>query len=74
MNNKPFEGESFTAPAIWAPYLLNGNAEGLEDYEIEEADAAADGLGTCVDAIDVGFISIPDHGMAGECCEYRFLP
>lgn len=70
----PFEGESFTGPACWASYLINGDASGLEDEEREECDRVTEGLGHCVDAIDVGFLSRPDYGMAGECCEYRFIP
>jgi hypothetical protein len=68
----PFEGESFTGPACWAPYLINGDATGLEDGEQAECDRVTEGLGHCVDAIDVGFMSRPDYGLAGECCEYRF--
>lgn len=68
----PFEGESFTAPACWAPYLINGDASGLEDEDLEECNRVTVGLGHCVDAIDVGFLSHPDYGLAGDCCEYRF--
>lgn len=68
----PFEGESFTGPACWAPYLINGDASGLEDAEIAEADRAAEGLGHCVDAIEQGFLAHPDYGSAGDCYEYRF--
>lgn len=69
----PFEGESFTGPAAWASYLVNGDASGISDAERAEADRAADGLGNCIDAIDCGFMSRPDYGLAGDCCKYRFL-
>ncbi len=68
----PFEGESFTGPACWAPYLINGDASGLEDAEHSYCDKVTEGLGACVDAIDQGFLSNPDYGLAGNCCEYRF--
>jgi len=71
----PFEGESFTGPACWAPYLIYGDASGLSAVDKLDCDNAADEMGQCVAAIDVGFIRRPDYGMAGECCEcceYRF--
>ena len=69
----PFEGESFTAPAAWASYLVNGDASGISEAEKQEIDRVAAGLGSCVDAIECGFKWRPDYGMAGDCCEYRFL-
>ena len=69
----PFEGVSFTGPTCWASYLLNGDATGLSDEEREECDRAAQGLGNCVDAIEIGFVSRPDYGLAGHCCEFRFM-
>ena len=69
----PFDGESFTGPSAWASYLVNGDASGISDEEAREADAASEGLGNCVDAIECGFMHRPDYGMAGDCCEYRFM-
>jgi len=30
--------ETFTAPAYWACYLINGDASGMKDNEIKQAD------------------------------------
>jgi hypothetical protein len=70
----PFEGESFTGPACWAPYLINGDESGLDTVERIYCDKVTEGLGTCVDAIEQGFLTHPDYGSAGDCCEYRFNP
>lgn len=69
----PFEGETFVGPECWASYLVNGDSSGLSDEEKAQADAAAAGLGSCVDAVELGYVNRPDYGMTGNCCEYRFL-
>ena len=38
------EVDTTEAPAYWASYFINGDASGMEDDEIAEADAWADGL------------------------------
>lgn len=41
--------ETYVLPVYWASALINDDASGLEDSEIEEIDAFCDGLGPCVD-------------------------
>lgn len=65
-----------TAPAHWAPYLINGDASGF-DFSSDPADEEAcyameRELGHCVDAESAGFVPYPDYGEAGECCVFTF--
>ena len=39
------EAIEYTAPAYWAPYLINGDASGFEDDEQAACDAWIDSLG-----------------------------
>lgn len=66
-----------TAPAAWASYLINGDAS-VFDYSNDLDDEKAcyeleNKYGVCVDAVEVGFITSPDFGLAGDCCEYTFF-
>jgi len=40
-----FEPITGTAPAYWAPYLINGDSEGMSESEIRAADTFAEWLG-----------------------------
>ncbi len=72
---------SYTGPAFWASYFINGDASGFSlnedggDAEQVEADAmlADIGLGDPVDCGESEFMSHPDYGMAGDCCTYTFI-
>lgn len=72
---------TLTAPSHWASYLINGDASGLEDCDINECDRwlrsefGRDGL-TPVDAIEVGFMRWHDAAhstLAADCSEYTFI-
>jgi hypothetical protein len=71
--------ETATAPSEWASYLINDDPSGLEDKEIEAADAWIDrlGWGTPIDCEDVGFCvyhdAWPESRFAGDCSVYTFL-
>lgn len=83
---KRFETETYTAPACWASYLINGDASGLDYYNTPDSDAgdeeiaAADafiadvGLGAPVDCSESEFMHRGDYGsLAGDYCTYSFL-
>ena len=44
--------ETYTLPAYWACYLINGDASGYTDEEIAEIDAFCSGKGFCVGCSD----------------------
>jgi hypothetical protein len=60
--------EAYTAPSAWASYLINGDESGIDDDEMNAADAWLDSidLGSPVDASDAGFIRHHDA--------YEFMP
>ena len=68
-----------TAPALWAPYLINGDDSGLHPHYAAEARAWVEsvGLGTPVSAEDAGFrwshdaIQFMPHG--ADCQLYTFM-
>lgn len=76
-----FETITATGPNAWAPYLVNGDASGLEGDEIAAADEFVTfiGAGAPVDCTERGFMAYSnarDWGMihcAADCCEYTFL-
>ncbi len=83
---KRFETETYTAPAHWASYLINGDASGIDYYntptdrsgdrDIADADAfiEAVGLGAPVDVSEPEFMQHGDYGrLAGDYCTYSFL-
>jgi len=72
---------TFTAPASWASYLVNGDHSGLEDAEQSEADACIKDLierhgnGHVVNCGEPYFTwGRTDYGsLAGDYCEYTIL-
>lgn len=73
-----FDTVTATAPAHWAVYFINGDASGMEDNEIAQADAFADWLGgNIVDCQDAGFIHYHDAyqfaPFGADCQEYTAL-
>ena len=74
------ETVTYTAPAEWASYLINGDASGLEDNDIAECDAwlediMAPGMYGPVDCEDMGFCQSCDavRQFVGDVCEYTFM-
>lgn len=43
--------ETYTLPAYWACYLINGDCSGMEEEEVQEVDnfIERNGLGLCLD-------------------------
>ena len=76
MSAKTIEFFTVTAPAAWAPYLIDGDASGFDYYDdLEDEQACYDmgcALGVCVAAEDIGFAFAPDYGLPGDCCRYTF--
>ncbi len=73
---KRLEAEQYTAPSHWASYLINGDASGIDDRDIAQADAFVEsvGCGAPVNCEDAGFIHCPDYGdLAADCRTYTFL-
>lgn len=69
---------SGTAPSHWAPYFINGDAEGLSADDIAQADAFAEWLGGVpVTCEDWGFSSWHDArrfgALAADCQMYATL-
>jgi hypothetical protein len=67
---------TYSMPIYWASYLINGDASGIDDDDIAQADAAiADiGLGSPVDVGDSEFRHRGDYGrLAGDYADYTFL-
>jgi hypothetical protein len=67
-----------TAPSHWACYFIYGDASGMDDEEIAQADAFADWLGgSIVDCEDAGFIAYHDArqfgALAADCATYTAL-
>lgn len=66
---------TYSMPAHWASYLINGDASGLDDDDIAQADAAIEdiGLGSPVDVSDSDFRRGGDYGsLAGDYADYTF--
>lgn len=67
-----------TAPSAWASYLVNGDASGLEDTDIEQCDAwlAAMPDWFVVSCEDAGFMRVhdayPHCPYAADCQTYTF--
>lgn len=71
-----FETETYSMPIYWASYLINGDASGIDDDDIVQADAAIEdiGLGAPVDVSESEFRSRGDYGrLAGDYADYTFL-
>jgi hypothetical protein len=67
------------APAYWASLLINGDASGMEEHEVEAAEAwlVREGLPSPVSCEPAGFYSfhdaLPEYPYAAECEFYVFL-
>jgi len=71
-----------SAPIYWASYLINADASGLDDNEIEACDAWLKAefsrqSYSCVDVLDVGFMRYHDasffYPLGSDCAEYTFI-
>jgi hypothetical protein len=68
-----------TAPSVWASYLINGDASGIDAEEIAAADAwlTREGLPTPVDCEDAGFRwrhdAFEELPLGADCQLYSFL-
>lgn len=67
-----------TAPICWASYLINGDSSGLDDNEIEQADAWITRMGGYVsDVGEAEFASRHDAWaecpLAGDVAEYTII-
>jgi hypothetical protein len=71
------EPVTYTLPAYWASYLINGDASGLEPADKAAADAflARENLPGPVDCGEQYFSRHNDAGtgLAGDVCDYTFL-
>lgn len=66
---------TITMPASWAPYIITGEASGLSEEEIREADAALRDLWEQgIEIVDVAgepyFSWSPDYGEPGDVLDY----
>ena len=78
MTKRRFETITATAPSYWACYFINGDCSGMEDNEIDQADAFAEWLGhPIVDCEDAGFMTFHDARqfgvLAADCMTYTAL-
>lgn len=68
-----------TAPSAWAPYLVNGDASGLEDSELQACDSwiQRQGIGSPIDCVDAGFRrthdALAEFDYGADCQRYTFL-
>lgn len=68
-----------TAPSHWASYFINGDASGMTDDEIAQADRFAEWLGgDIVDCEDAGFMWAHDArrvcgALAADCQTYTAI-
>jgi hypothetical protein len=67
--------QTFSLPAHWASYLINGDASGYTDEELSEIDEwmTTTAPGYCLDVGDVEFAWSGDDGWLGaDRAEYTF--
>lgn len=68
--------ETYTLPAHWASYLINGDGSGMESAEVAEVDswlAARPELGSCVDCGEEEFTTHGDDGnLGGDRAKFTF--
>jgi len=65
-----------TLPAYWASYLINADASGMEDNEVQEIEyyLEREGLGAPVDCEMTGFAWINDaNSLGGDVADYTFI-
>lgn len=71
------ETETYTLPAYWASYLINGDASGIDDEEQAACDSFLESIPgwICSDCGNESFFShCNDAGtLAGDCLEYTFF-
>jgi hypothetical protein len=60
-------------PAIWASYLINGDASGLNDADIEQCDRDTEGLGRCLTMGDDTWFETY-KGIGHDVASYMFAP
>jgi hypothetical protein len=62
---------TYTMPAYWASYLINGDASGMTDEEIRQCDEHTRDLGSCLDVSrEMTFGKF--QGIGHELAEYKF--
>lgn len=74
---------TYRAPSAWAPYLINGDASGLDEEDKARADAFVDRVVTTIghanfcDASDAGFCRVHDAWrecpLMADCQDYTLL-
>lgn len=64
--------ETYSLPSYWASYLINGDATGLNDADIEKCDEATQGLGSCVSVGDDQWFG-QYAGLGCDLSEYSFI-
>jgi hypothetical protein len=69
---------TYTLPAYWASYLINGDASGLEagEQEIIDSFLARNGLDSPVDCSEEAYFSLfndANTALAGDVLDYTFL-
>lgn len=62
----------FTLPAIWAPYLINGDPSGLEQDEIDQCDRETKGIGSCTEVSETSHFG-QYKGIGHDLSEYTFV-
>jgi hypothetical protein len=68
-----------TAPSAWSPYLMNGDASGLDDVDRQWCDQwiKSVGLGLPITSENAGFCKRHDafayYPLAAECRRYTFM-
>lgn len=69
--------ETYTLPAYWASYLINGDASGMEDAEVAEVDSwltAHPKLGACLDVSEGEEFAWRNdaNSLGGDVAEFTF--
>lgn len=68
---------TYTLPAYWASYLINGDASGLEDSDEEQIRAfmaSHRDIGSCMDCSEESWFSHRNdaNALGGDVCEFTF--
>ncbi len=68
--------ETYSLPAYWASYLINGDASGLDRFEIKEIDCWCRGnnVGNCLDCSDEAGFAWGNDGtdQGGDVLDFTF--
>lgn len=71
---------TLTAPAVWASYLINNDASGIQPEDVTACDAwlEAEGLGWPIDCGEDDFFAWRHDAfkfmpLGATCCEYIFI-